>query len=107
MIMRKRPPLAWLALGLLVALVATNVAFMILSRKAGPLIGVVFYGVLIWRWYRHKYQDGFVGGGIGLVVHLLEVIFAGWKDYAVLLALNIILPALLILVSGLIIRKTG
>jgi hypothetical protein len=107
MIMRKRPPLAWLALGLLIALVATNAVFVILSRKAGPLIGVVFYGMLVWRWYRHKYQDGFVGGGIGLVVHLLEVILAGWEDYSVLVALNIVLPALLILVSGLIVRKRG
>ena len=107
MIVRKRPALAWLALGLLIALVATNVVFMILSRKVGPLIGIMFYGVLVWRWYHHKYKDGLVGGGMGLVVHLLEVILAGWKDYAVLLALNMILPALLILASGLIVRKTG
>lgn len=105
--MRKRPPLTWVALGLLIALVATNVAFMIVSQKIGPLIGSVFYGVLIWRWCRHKYQDGIVGGGIGLVVHQLEVIFMGWEDYAVPLALNLILPVPLILVSGLVIRKTG
>jgi hypothetical protein len=105
--LRKRPPLAWVALGLLTVLVATNVVFMILSQKIGPLIGSAFYGVLIWRWCRHKYQDAIVGGGIGLVVHLLEVIFMGWEDYAVLLALNLILPVPLILVSGVVIRKTG
>ena len=105
--MRKCPALAWLVPGLLIALVATNVVFMILSRKVGPLIGIMFYGVLVWRWYRHKYKDGLVGGGMGLVVHLLEVILAGWKDYAVLLALNMILPALLIMASGLMVRKTG
>jgi hypothetical protein len=104
---RERPPLAWIAVGLLIALVATNIVFLILSHKIGPLIGVVFYGVLVWRWYLHKYQDGLVGGGIGLVVHLLEVILTGWDDYAVLLALNMIMPALLILVTGLVIQKTG
>jgi hypothetical protein len=38
----RKTPLAWATLGLLAALVATNVAFLILLRTGGPLAGIAF-----------------------------------------------------------------
>ena len=39
-----RSLLGYTILGLLAALVATNVAFLLLQRTGGPLIGLAFYG---------------------------------------------------------------
>jgi hypothetical protein len=95
---KKRPPLAWVALGLLVALVAVNVVFLVLLRTGGPLIGIVFYAALLlgtWRRRRPDYQPAVVGGLIGLAVHIVEVILVGWTAYPLLMALNLALPAAL------------
>jgi hypothetical protein len=101
----RRPSLAWVALGLLVALVATNVVFLALLRTSGPLIGLVFYCLVTWRWHQRDYQGGVVGGGVGLVVHVVEVVIAGWTDFPLLMALNLILPAPLALISWLTSRQ--
>jgi hypothetical protein len=91
----QRTPLAWVALGWLVALVATNAAFLALLRTGGPLIGLVLYAVLLWRWRRRDYQAAVVGGLAGLAVHAVEVITTGWSPYPALMGLNLILPAVL------------
>jgi hypothetical protein len=91
----QRPPLAWVALGLLAALVATNAAFLDLLQTGGPLIGLVLYAVLLWRWWRRDYQAAVVGGLAGLAVHAVEVITIGWSAYPALMTLNLILPAVL------------
>jgi hypothetical protein len=91
----QRPPLAWVALGWLVALVATNAAFLALLRTGGPLIGLVLYAVLLWRWRRRDYQAAVVGGMAGLAVHAVELITTGWSPYPALMGLNLILPAAL------------
>ena len=98
------PPLAWVALGLLVALVATNAVFLLLLRTGGPLIGLVFYVallVIVWRRRRPDWRPVMVGGLVGLAVHIVEVIVAGWTAYPLLVALNLILPAALVLVAWL------
>ena len=100
----RRPPLAWVALGLLVALVATNAVFLLLLRTGGPLIGLAFYVVLlviVWRRRRPDWRPVMVGGLVGLAVHIVEVIVAGWTAYPLLVALNLILPAALVLVAWL------
>ena len=100
----RRPPLAWVALGLLVALVATNAGFLLLLRTGGPLIGLVFYVallVIVWRRRRPDWRPVMVGGLVGLAVHIVEVIVAGWTAYPLLVALNLILPAALVLVAWL------
>ena len=94
--------LAWVILGLLAALVATNAAFLLLQRTGGPLIGMVFYGVLLalaWRGRQRGYREIVFGGLVGLAVHVAEVITIGWSAYPVLMALNLILPATLALVA--------
>jgi hypothetical protein len=91
----QRPPLVWVALGLLAALVATNAAFLALLQTGGPLIGLVLYAVLLWRWRQRDYQAAVVGGLAGLVVHAVEVITTGWSPYPALMGLNLILPAAL------------
>jgi hypothetical protein len=99
---RKRPPLAWVALGLLAALVAINAVFLILLCTGGPLIGLVFYAVflvVVWRRRRPDYLPMIVGGLVGLAVHIVEVIVVGWTVYPLLVALNLILPAALVLVA--------
>jgi hypothetical protein len=96
---KKRPPLAWAALGLLGTLVATNVTFLILMRTSGPLVGVVFYLallVVVWRRRQPDYRPVIVGGFVGLAVHIVEVILVGWTTYPLLVALNLILPAVLV-----------
>jgi len=96
---KKRPPLAWAVLGLLGALVTTNVTFLILMRTGGPLVGAVFYLallVVVWRRRQPDYRPVIVGGLVGLAVHIVEVILVGWTAYPLFMALNLILPAVLV-----------
>jgi hypothetical protein len=96
---KKRPLLAWAVLCLLGALVVTNVTFLILVRKGGPLIGLVFYLallVVVWRRRPPDYRPVVVGGLVGLAVHIVEVILVGWTTYPLLMALNLILPVVLV-----------
>jgi len=101
----ERPPLAWIGSGLLVTLVMTNGVFLVLVQKGGPLIGLVLYAILLWRWRRRDDQAVVVGALAGLVVHLVEVITMGWSTYPVLMALNLILPAALTPVAWAIARR--
>ena len=90
----------WVVLGLLAALVATNVVLLILLRTGGPLIGLVFYLGLLVLSFRAKQRDhrqAMVGGLLGLAVHVVEVATMGWSVYPVLVALNLVLPAALVL----------
>jgi len=92
----KRLPLDSVILGLLVALVATNVVFLILLRTGGPLFGLVFYLALLALAIRARqrgHRSMMVGGLVGLAVHAVEAATMGWSDYPVLLALNLTLPA--------------
>jgi heme O synthase-like polyprenyltransferase len=91
----QRPPLAWVALGLLAALVVTNAIFLALLQTGGPLIGLVLYAVLLWRWKQRDYQATMVGGFVGLAVHVVEVVTVGWSVHPALMTLNLLLPALL------------
>jgi hypothetical protein len=93
-----RSPARWVALALLVALVATNAVFLALLRTGGPLIGLTCYAILlalVWRGRQRDYQTAAIAGLAGLLVHATEVVAVGWTAYPVLLALNLILPALL------------
>ena len=91
----QRPLSAWVALGLVAALVVTNATFLVLLQTGGPLMGLVLYAVLLWRWKQRDYRATVVGGSIGLAVHVVEAITMGWSAYPALMALNLILPALL------------
>jgi hypothetical protein len=101
----ERPPLAWIVPGLLAILVITNGVFLVLVQKGGPLIGLVLYAILLWRWQRRDYQAVVVGALAGLAVHLVEVITMGWSTYPVLMALNLVLPAALTPVAWAIARR--
>lgn len=95
-----RSVLEWVIIGLLGALVVTNVTLLILLRTGGPMIGLVFYLVLFWLTIRARpdhHRSLVAGGLVGLAVHLAEVAARGWSDYPVLLALNLCLPAALAL----------
>ena len=95
-------PLDRVILGLLAALVATNIAFLILARTGGPLIGLVFYLVLLALTVRGRQRDhrpAMVGGLVGLAVHVAEATAMGWRDHPVLVGLNLVLPAALALVA--------
>jgi len=101
---KERSPLAWVAIGLLVASVTTNVVFLVLMRTGGPLIGLVFYLALlvaVWRRRQPDYRPVVVGGLVGLAVHIVEVILVGWTTYPLLMSLNLILPAVLVPVAWL------
>ena len=91
----QRPPLAWVALGLLAALVVTNAIFLALLQTGGPLIALVVYAVLLWRWWQRNDRVVMVGGLAGLAVHVVEVVSMGWSAYPALMTLNLLLPALL------------
>jgi hypothetical protein len=97
----KHRPAAWAALAVLVVLVATNGVFLFRLRTFGPLVGVLLYGALIWRWYRRDYVAGIAGGVTGLIIHIAESVVAGWTAEPLPLTLNLILPALLVLTSWL------
>jgi hypothetical protein len=96
----ERARLDWVILGLLAALVVTNVTFLILLRTGGPLIGLAFYLVLLALTFRAGQRDHrpvMVGGLVGLAVHGVEAAMMGRSDYPVLVVLNLILPAALAL----------
>ena len=105
---RRRPPLVWAVLGLLGALVATNAIFLFLARTGGPLIGLVFYLallVVVWRERQPDCRSVVVGGLVGLAVHTVEVMLVGWTTYPLLMALNLILPAVLVPVAWVVGRE--
>ena len=92
----------WVVLGLLAALVATNVVLLILLRTGGPLIGLAFYLVLLVLSFRAKqrnHRSVMVGGLVALAVHVVEAATMGWSVYPVLIVLNLVLPAVLALVA--------
>ena len=96
----ERSPLNWVILGLLAALVVTNMTFLILLRTGGPLIGLAFYLALLALTFRARQRDHrsvMVGGLVGLARHVVEAATMGWSDYPVLVALNLVLPAALAL----------
>lgn len=100
----KKAPLAWVATGLLAALVATNVVFLILLRTGGPLIGIAFYAVLlvvVCSGQQRGNRQVVVGGLVGLAVHVAEATILGWTPHPALMALNIVLPAVLVPVAWL------
>ena len=92
--------MGWVILGLLAALVVTNIALLVLLQTGGPLIGLGFYLILLVLAFRSEQRDHrllIVGGLVGLAVHLVEVIVMGWSAYPLLVALNLVLPATLAL----------
>ena len=94
----ERAPLDWVVLGLLGALVVTNIALLLLLWTGGPLIGLGFYLVLLALSLRARPRDhrpALVGGLLGLAVHVVEVVIMGWSDYPLLVGLNLVLPAAL------------
>ena len=96
----ERSPLDWVIPGLLAALVVTNLAFLILLRTGGPLIGLAFYLVLLALTFCPRQRDhrsAMVGGLVGLAVHVVEAATMGWSVYPVLMVLNLVLPAALAL----------
>jgi hypothetical protein len=86
---------------LLAALVVTNAIFLVLLQTGGPLIGLVLYAVLLWRWKQCDYRATVAGGFVGLAVHVVEVATMGWSVYPAFMALNLILPAVLATVAWL------
>jgi hypothetical protein len=100
----KKTPLAWATVGLLAAIVATNVAFLVLLRTSGPLIGIAFYAVLlvvVCSGQQHGNRAVTMGSLVGLVVHVAEATILGWTPYPALMVLNIVLPAVLACVAWL------
>jgi len=98
----ERSPLDWAILGLLAALVATNLAFLILLRTGGPLVGLAFYLILLAFTFRARQRDHrsvMFGGLLGLAVHVVEAATMGWSVYPILMVLNLVLPAGLALVA--------
>ena len=95
-----RSLLDWVILGLLAALVATNLALLIMLRTGGPLIGLGFYSVVLalsFRARQGEHRLALRGGLLGLAVHLFEVAVIGWSDSPGLVVLNLALPAALAL----------
>lgn len=87
--------LDWIVLGLLAALVVANALLLALRRAAGPLVGLLVYGGLLWRWERGDCWAAFVGSLIGMTVHVLRVGTIGFSQVALLDALNLFLPTVL------------
>jgi len=105
---REMPRLAWVTLGLLLALSVTNVIFLIVLRTGGPLFGVSLYTVLLVRARRggrSDYRATMAGALVGTAVHVLELLALGWSPYPSLMALNLILPAVLAPVAWLADRE--
>jgi hypothetical protein len=104
----RRSLLDWFILGLLAALVATNVALLILVWTGGPLIGLGFYLVLLalnLRATRRDHRLAMVGGLLGFAVHVVEAATMGWSDYPALVVLNLALPAALALSAWAVDRR--
>jgi hypothetical protein len=92
----ERSPLDGIIVAVLVALLLTNLALYVRMRTGGPLIGLAFYLVLLaisLRQGKASHRPVMVGGLLGLVVHVVEVVTMGWPVYRALMALNLLLPA--------------
>jgi len=82
---------------ILLTLILTNVVWFIVSDFSGPLIGMVFYAILLYVCvYRKHFQAGIVGGIIGFSIHLLELILIDKTHLNrlgfVCLSLNLVFP---------------
>lgn len=75
-----------------------------MSKLPGPFIGLIFYGIIIFLyWKRHHYKAGVIGGFIGLGIHIYELLFKSLSGFSAfetsLFFINLILPIPLIYLS--------
>jgi len=95
----RRAPVEWVGLGLLAALAAANALASALLKSGGSFIGLALYAVLLWRWERRDYSPSVLGALAGLCVHAVEAWMSGWSAYPDLVAINLVLPVLLVPVA--------
>ncbi|KYK33903.1 MAG: hypothetical protein AYK18_04240 [Theionarchaea archaeon DG-70] len=91
-----------IAISILLVLIGVNAAWAVTSRYTGPVIGVVFYGIIGFLcWQKSHFQAGIIGGIIGLVIHVLELLSVGEINGAELgfFLVNLVLPIPLIYFS--------
>ncbi len=91
-----------IALSILLVLIGVNAAWAVTSQYTGPVIGVVFYGIVGFLcWQKSHFQAGIVGGIVGLVIHVLELVSIGEINGTELgfFLVNLILPIPLIYFS--------
>lgn len=85
-------------------LIITNIIWFIMSKLPGPFIGLIFYGIIFFLyWKREHYKAGVIGGVIGLGIHIYELLFknlSGLSGFeSGLFFINLILPIPLIYFS--------
>lgn len=100
----KRTVFDWAALAALSGLMAVNGALGLLLRTGGPLIGLACYGALLvvaWRSQGDSWHTLAIGSIVGLLLHVVEVIVWGWSEQAILMGLNLLLPAVLAILAWL------
>jgi len=75
-----------------------------MSKLPGPFIGLIFYWIIIFLyWKKCHYKAGVIGGFIGLGIHIYELLFKNLSGFSVfesgLFFTNLILPIPLIYFS--------
>ena len=93
-----------ITIGILISLIITNIIWLATSKYPGSFIGVLFYGVMTFIfWRKSHFQAGIIGGIMGLVVHIYELIFNNITKLGLLdsgfFFINLILPLPLIYFS--------
>jgi len=89
---------------ILLFLIVTNIIWFTISKLPGPFIGLTFYGIIIFLyWKKGHYKAGIIGGFIGLGIHIYELLFKNLSGLSVfessLFFINLILPIPLIYFS--------
>jgi len=93
-----------MTIGILTVLVITNASWFAISKHSGSFVGLIFYAFIAFIcWRRKRFQAGIIGGIIGLVIHIYELLFQGLSGFTKfesgLFFINLILPILLIYFS--------
>jgi hypothetical protein len=93
-----------IVISILFLLIITNIIWFTISKFQGPFIGLIFYGIIIFLyWKKGHYKAGVIGGFIGLGIHIYELLFKNLLGLSIfessLFFINLILPIPLIYFS--------
>ena len=89
------------ALIILLILIIINTFWFTNSIQIGPLIGMVFYGAILFLvWRNDNFSSAMIAGIVGFTVHIIELFFLdlATMDWIIILffLLNLILPLILV-----------
>jgi hypothetical protein len=95
---------------ILFILIITNSVWLFISEFSGPLIGLIFYTIIIYLCiYKKHFQAGIIGGIMGFLIHSFELVFYNNINLRgiefVCFIINLVFPIALVYFSRKALRK--